>query len=176
MVVLVATIRALKYNGGVKKENLGIENISALQSGFVNLEKHIENIRKFNVPVLVAINHFNTDSDAEIEYVKNRCKDMNVEVAFSDVFSKGSEGGIELAEKLVMLTETQKSDFKPLYDVNLSIREKIEKIAKEIYGADGVSILPAAERAIKKIEELKMDKLPICIAKTQYSLSDDPTF
>ncbi|GAE90899.1 formate-tetrahydrofolate ligase [Acetivibrio straminisolvens JCM 21531] len=176
LVVLVATIRALKYNGGVKKENLGIENISALQSGFVNLEKHIENIRKFNVPVLVAINHFNTDSDAEIEYVKNRCKDMNVEVAFSDVFSKGSEGGIELAEKLVMLTETQKSDFKPLYDVNLSIREKIEKIAKEIYGADGVSILPAAERAIKKIEELKMDKLPICIAKTQYSLSDDPTF
>lgn len=175
LVVLVATIRALKYNGGVKKENLGIENISALQSGFVNLEKHIENIRKFNVPVLVAINHFNTDSDAEIEYVKNRCKDMNVEVAFSDVFSKGSEGGIELAEKLVMLTETQKSDFKPLYDVNLSIREKIEKIAKEIYGADGVSILPAAERAIKKIEELKMDKLPICIAKTQYSLSDDPT-
>jgi formate--tetrahydrofolate ligase len=175
LVVLVATIRALKYNGGVKKENLGIENISALQSGFVNLEKHIENIRKFNVPVLVAINHFNTDSDAEIEYVKNRCKDMNVEVAFSDVFSNGSKGGIELAEKLVMLTETQKSDFKPLYDVNLSIREKIEKIAKEIYGADGVSILPAAERAIKKIEELKMDKLPICIAKTQYSLSDDPT-
>ncbi|HOM02660.1 MAG TPA: formate--tetrahydrofolate ligase [Acetivibrio sp.] len=175
LVVLVATIRALKYNGGVKKENLGIENIEALQSGFVNLEKHIENIRKFNVPILVAINHFGTDTDAEIEYVKNRCKDMNVEVAFSDVFSKGSEGGIELAEKLVKLTETQKSDFKPLYDVNLSIREKIETIAKEIYGADGVNILPAAERAIKKIEELKMDKLPICIAKTQYSLSDDPT-
>lgn len=174
-VVLVATIRALKYNGGVKKENLGIENIEALKRGFVNLEKHIENIRKFNVPILVAINHFNTDSEAEIEYVKNRCKDMGVEVAFSDVFSKGSEGGIELAQKLVKLTETQKSDFKPVYDVNLSIREKIEVIAKEIYGADGVNILPSAEKAIKKIEDLKMDKLPICIAKTQYSLSDDPS-
>jgi len=174
-VVLVATIRALKYNGGVKKENLGIENIEALKRGFVNLEKHIENIRKFNVPILVAINHFNTDSEAEIEYVKNRCKDMGVEVAFSDVFSKGSEGGIELAQKLVKLTETQKSNFKPLYDVNLSIREKIEVIAKEIYGADGVNILPSAEKAIKKIEDLKMDKLPICIAKTQYSLSDDPS-
>ncbi|ODM27187.1 formate--tetrahydrofolate ligase [Clostridium sp. Bc-iso-3] len=174
-VVLVATIRALKYNGGVKKENLGIENIEALKRGFVNLEKHIENIRKFNVPILVAINHFNTDSEAEIEYVKNRCKDMGVEVAFSDVFSKASEGGIELAQKLVKLTETQKSNFKPLYDVNLSIREKIEVIAKEIYGADGVNILPSAEKAIKKIEDLKMDKLPICIAKTQYSLSDDPS-
>ncbi|ABN53601.1 MAG TPA: formate--tetrahydrofolate ligase [Hungateiclostridium thermocellum] len=175
LVVLVATIRALKYNGGVKKENLGIENLPALEKGFVNLEKHIENIRKFQVPLLVAINHFDTDSEAEIEYVKNRCKALNVEVAFSDVFSKGSEGGIELAEKVVKLTETQKSNFKPLYDVNLSIREKIEIIAREIYGADSVNILPAAERAIKKIEELKMDKLPICVAKTQYSLSDDPT-
>jgi len=175
LVVLVATIRALKYNGGVKKENLGIENLPALEKGFVNLEKHIENIRKFQVPLLVAINHFGTDSEAEIEYVKNRCKALNVEVAFSDVFSKGSEGGIELAEKVVKLTETQKSNFKPLYDVNLSIREKIEIIAREIYGADSVNILPAAERAIKKIEELKMDKLPICVAKTQYSLSDDPT-
>lgn len=174
-VVLVATIRALKYNGGVKKDDLSNPDVHALKLGFVNLEKHIENIKKFDVPVIVAINHFSTDSREEIEYVKNRCKNMNVEVAFSDVFLKGGEGGQELAEKLVKLTKNQKSNFKPLYDVNLSIKQKIEKIAKEIYGAKGVVYMPGAEKSIKRIEAIGMDKLPICMAKTQYSISDNPS-
>ncbi|HOQ36769.1 MAG TPA: formate--tetrahydrofolate ligase [Acetivibrio sp.] len=174
-VVLVATIRALKYNGGVKKEMLAIPDLNALEKGFVNLEKHIENIRKFKVPVIVAINHFSTDSDEETNFIKKKCESLNVEVAFSDVFSKGGEGGRELAEKLVKLIENQKTDFRYLYDTNLSINQKIEIIAKEIYGARGVVYLPAAEKAIKKIESLNMDKLPICMAKTQYSLSDNPS-
>lgn len=173
-VVLVATIRALKYNGGVKKEFLKQEDIEALRKGFVNLEKHIENLRKFGVPVIVAINHFDTDTPNEIEYLKSRCKDMNVEVAFSQVFSKGGEGGVELAEKLVNILDTTTSKFKPLYDLELSIKEKVETIAREIYGAKGVVYNSAAEKAIKKIEEMGMDKLPICMAKTQYSLSDNP--
>jgi len=174
-VVLVATIRALKYNGGVKKEMLAITDLNALEKGFVNLEKHIENIRKFKVPVIVAINHFSTDSDEETNFIKKKCESLNVEVAFSDVFSKGGEGGRELAEKLVKLIENQKTDFRYLYDTNLSINQKIEIIAKEIYGARGVVYLPTAEKAIKKIESLNMDKLPICMAKTQYSLSDNPS-
>ena len=173
-VVLVATIRALKYNGGVKKEDLVSENLHALKSGFVNLEKHIDNIKKFGVPVIVAINHFSSDTHEEVEYVKTRCKNMNVEVAFSEVFSKGGAGGQELAEKLVKLTNTTSSNFKPIYDVNLPIKEKIETIAKEIYGAKSVVYSPQVDKTIKKIENMGLDKMPICMAKTQYSLSDNP--
>ncbi len=173
-VILVATIRALKYNGGVKKEDLGTENIDALKSGFVNLEKHIENLKKFGVPVIVAINHFGTDTAKEVEYVKSKCNDINVEVAFSQVFANGGAGGQELAEKLIKLIDSTSSDFKPLYDVNLPIKEKIETIAREIYGAKGVVYSPDADKTIKKIEGMGLDKLPICMAKTQYSLSDNP--
>ncbi|MCX8128948.1 MAG: formate--tetrahydrofolate ligase [Clostridia bacterium] len=172
-VVLVATIRALKYNGGLKKEDLKKENLDALKKGFVNLEKHVENLRKFGVPLVVAINHFDTDSEEEVEYIKSRCNSMNVEVAFSQVFAKGGNGGMELAEKLVNIIDTTASDFKPLYDVNLSIREKIEIITREIYGGRGVVLTASAEKAIRKIEEMGMDKLPVCMAKTQYSLSDN---
>lgn len=174
-VVLVATIRALKYNGGVRKDELKNENLHALKKGFVNLEKHVENLKKFGVPVIVAINHFDTDTHEEIEYVKTRCKNMNVEVAFSQVFSKGGEGGIELAEKLVKLINHQPSNFKPIYRLEASIKEKIETIAKEIYGAKGVVYTGSADKSIKKIEELGLDKLAICMAKTQYSLSDNPS-
>ena len=173
-VVLVATIRALKYNGGVKKENLKVEDVHSLKKGFVNLEKHIENLKKFGVPVIVAINHFDTDSHEEIEYIKTRCKNMNVEVAFSEVFSKGGEGGIELAEKLIKLIKSTPSDFKPLYDEKLPIKQKIDIIAKEIYGAKSVVYTGAADKSIKRLEEMDMDSLPICMAKTQYSLSDNP--
>jgi len=173
--VLVATIRALKYNGGVKKENLGVENLDALKKGFSNLEKHVENIQKFGVPLLVVINRFETDSQDEIEYVRGRCKNLNVQVAFSEVYAKGGEGGIEAAEKLVHLLNTNKSCFRPLYDVNLPIKQKIETICKEIYGAQGVVYTSAADKAIKKIEEMGLDKFPVCMAKTQYSLSDDPS-
>lgn len=174
-VVLVATIRALKYNGGVKKDALSLENLSALKTGFVNLEKHVENLKKFGVPVIVAINNFHTDTEEEIAYVKSRCSELDVEVAFSQVFARGGDGGVELAEKLVKLIDTQKSRFKPLYSLELPIKEKIEVIAREIYGAKGVVYTPAANRSIKRIEEMEMDKLPICMAKTQYSLSDNPS-
>lgn len=174
-VVLVATIRALKYNGGVKKENLSEENVEALSRGFVNLEKHIENLKKFGVPVVVAINHFYTDTEREVEFVKSSCSKLGVAVAFSQVFAKGGEGGVELAEKLVNILETTQSNFKPLYDVELPIKAKIETIAREIYGAKGVTYSGSADKAIKKIEEMGMDKLPICMAKTQYSLSDNAT-
>lgn len=173
-VVLVATIRALKYNGGVKKDELKQENVHALKKGFVNLEKHVENLRKFGVPVIVAINHFDTDTHEEVEYIKNRCKNMGVEVAFSQVFAKGGDGGIELAEKLIRMIKTTPSNFNPLYDVNQPIKQKIETIAREIYGAKGVVYSGSAEKSIRKIEDMSMDKLPICMAKTQYSLSDDP--
>ena len=174
-VVLVATIRALKYNGGVKKEDLKKEDLHSLKKGFVNLEKHIENIKKFGVPVIVAINHFDTDTHDEVEYVRSRCSHMNIEVAFSQVFAHGGEGGVELAEKLVHMIRTTPSNFKPLYDINLPVKKKIETIAKEIYGAASVSYTPAADKSIKKIEEMELDKLPICMAKTQYSLSDNPS-
>jgi len=172
--VLVATIRALKYNGGAGKDNLAQEDLKALEKGFPNLEKHVENLRKYGVPVLVAINHFGTDTEAEIEYVRNRCKDIDADVAFSDVFARGGEGGRELAEKLVHLTDTVPSRFKALYDVKLPIKEKIETIAREIYGARGVVYSPAADKMIKKLEELGLSDLPVCMAKTQYSLSDNP--
>lgn len=173
-VVLVATIRALKYNGGVKKENLKQEDLYALKKGIVNLEKHVENLHKFGVPVIVAINSFDTDTSEEIEYVKSRCKSINVEAAFSKVFAAGGKGGEELAEKLIHLINDTPSDFKLLYNVNAPVKEKIETIAREIYGARNVTYSPAADKSIKKIEEMKLDTYPICIAKTQYSLSDNP--
>lgn len=173
-VVLVATIRALKYNGGVKKDNLKIENLEALKSGMVNLEKHVENLKKFGVPVLVAINSFDTDTDAEIDMVKSKCAQMNVEAAFSEVFSKGGDGGIELAQKLVDLIDKEPSNFKPLYDEKLPVKQKIEIIAREIYGAGSVKYSTSAEKSIKKIEDMGKSELPICMAKTQYSLSDNP--
>ena len=172
--VLVATIRALKYNGGVAKADLTKENVEALKKGIVNLGVHIENLRKFGVPVVVAINHFYTDTDAEIAIVREFCEKMGAKVAFSDVFLKGGEGGIELANAVVETIETTKSDYKPLYDEKLTIKEKLDIIAKEIYRADGVTYTAKADKAIKEIESLGLDRVPVCVAKKQYSLSDDP--
>lgn len=173
-VVLVATIRALKYNGGVAKADLTTENVEALNKGIVNLGVHIDNMRKYGVPVVVAINHFYTDSEAEIAVVRKYCEDKGAKVAFSDVFLKGGEGAIELANAVIDTIENEKSDFKPLYDEKLPIKEKLDIIAKNIYGADGVTYTAKAEKAIKEIESLGLDRVPICCAKTQYSLSDDP--
>ena len=173
--VIVATVRALKYNGGVKKDELGTENLDALAKGFENLEKHIENINKFGVPAVVAINNFPTDTQAEVDYVLNRCKELGAEAVLSEVWAKGGEGGIELAKAVVKVCETKESNFNPIYDVEDSIKTKIEKIAKEVYGADGVDFTKACEKTIANIEKLGLDKKPICMAKTQYSLSDDPT-
>ncbi len=172
--ILVATVRALRYNGGVPRENLAQENLDALERGFPNLEKHIENLRKFGVPVLVAINQFSSDSQTELEYIRKRCSDMGIPTAFAQVYAKGGEGGIELAEKLLDLLDTVPSQFRFLYDVKAPVKEKIETIAREIYGASGVTYSPSADRMIKKLSEIGMDDLPICIAKTQYSLSDNP--
>jgi len=172
--VLVTTVRALKYNGGVQREKLAAENLEALKRGFPNLEKHVENLRKFGVPVLVAINLFDTDTPAELEYIRKRCEDLNVETAISQVYTKGGEGGRELAEKLLSLLDTVPSRFRLLYDVKAPVKEKIETIAKEIYGARGVTYSSAADKTIKKLTELKLDDLPVCMAKTQYSLSDNP--
>ena len=172
--VLVATIRALKYNGGVAKPDLTKENVEALEKGIVNLGVHIENLRKFGVPVVVAINHFYTDTDAEIAVVKDYCEKHGAKVAFSDVFLKGGEGGIELANAVVETIESTKSEYKPLYDEKLTVREKLDIIAKEIYRADGVNFAPKAAKALKEIEDLGLDRVPVCVAKTQYSLSDDP--
>lgn len=174
-VVIVATVRALKMHGGLKKDELGTEDLDALAKGFTNLEKHIENVKKFGVPLVVAINNFPTDTDKEIEFIQKRCEEMGVEVSRSEVWAKGGEGGIDLAEKLVKLIDSQKSNFKPLYDENMSIKEKISTIAKEIYGANGVIFDKKAETNIKQLEKLGLDKMPICMAKTQYSFSDDPT-
>ncbi len=172
--VLVATIRALKYNGGVPKAELTVENTEALKKGIVNLKTHIENIRKFGVPVVVAINRFYTDTDAEIAVIKDFCKEMGVEVSLAEVFAKGGEGGKDLAEKVCAVIDRGQADFKTLYDEKLPIKEKIETIAREIYRADGVQYTSQAEKAIKEIEGLGFDKIPVCVAKTQYSLSDDP--
>ncbi|NLY85532.1 MAG: formate--tetrahydrofolate ligase [Tissierellia bacterium] len=172
--VIVATVRALKYNGGVKKDELGKENLDALAKGFENLEKHIENVNKFGVPAVVAINKFPTDTEAELNYVLERCKALGAEAVLSEVWAKGGEGGIELAEAVVRVCETKESNFAPLYDVEEPIKDKIEKIAKEIYGADGVEYTKACEKQIAELEKLGLDKMPICMAKTQYSLSDDP--
>ena len=174
-VVLVATVRALKYNGGVAKAQLSEENLEALKKGIVNLEKHIENLHKFGVPVVVTLNSFVTDTEAEINYVKQFCEERGCEFAISQVWEKGGEGGIALAEKVLNTLETKKSNFKVLYPETLSLKEKIETIAKEIYGAGSVSFAPAAAKQLKKLEELGFGSFPVCMAKNQYSLSDDPT-
>lgn len=172
-VVLVATIRALKYNGGVPKDELSSENLDALKAGIVNLEKHIENLHKFGVPVVVTLNSFVTDTKAETDFVEQFCKERGCEFALSEVWEKGGEGGIDLANKVLETIEHKESNFKVLYDDSLSLKEKIETVAKEIYGADGVTFSPAAERELKRITDLGMGDFPVCMAKTQYSLSDD---
>ncbi len=173
-VVLVATVRALKYNGGVPKTELAGENLDALKKGIVNLEKHIENLQKYKVPVIVTLNRFMTDSDAELAFVKEFCEARGCTFALSEVWEKGGEGGIELANCILDTLENKKSDFHVLYEDEVSLTEKIEKVAKEIYGAASVTYDPAALKAIKKLEELGFAKVPVCLAKNQYSLSDDP--
>ena len=174
-VVMVATVRALKMNGGVAKDNLAEENLDALRAGSSNLIRHIENVAKFGVPSVVAINRFPTDTEAELELLDKICEEYGVKVVLSEVFAKGAEGGMDLAEEVIRICEEGKADFKPLYDLDLSIEEKMEKIAKEIYRADGVDFTPAAKKQIKELTKLGYDKLPICVAKTQYSFSDDAT-
>ena len=174
-VVIVATARALKYNGGVPKDDLNQENIDALKAGIVNLEKHIENVQKFGVPCVVTLNQFITDTEAELDYIKEFCESKGCEFALAKVWEKGGEGGIELAEKVIHTIETKESKFTPLYDNGLTIKEKIETVAKEIYGANGVTYDTAANNAIKKLEELGFGNMPVCMAKNQYSLSDDAT-
>ncbi len=174
-VVLVATIRALKYNGGVAKADLAVENLDALKKGICNLEKHIENLQKYHVPIVVTLNSFVTDTQAEYEFVKNFCEERGCEFALSEVWEKGAEGGVALANKVLKTLEEKQSDFAPLYPDELPLTEKIETIAKEIYGADGVTYAPAAAKTLKKLTDLGFGNLPVCIAKTQYSLSDDQT-
>jgi len=173
-VVLVATVRALKYNGGAARTELSQENLDALRKGIANLEKHIENLQKFGVPVVVALNRFITDTGAEIEYVRQFCEERNCEFSLCEVWEKGGEGGIDLAEKLLKTMREKKSQYKPLYDTELPIKVKIETIAREIYGADKVTYDPAADAAIRRLEELGYGNLPVCMAKNQYSLSDNP--
>ncbi len=173
-VVLVATIRALKYNGGVKKEDLSEENLDALKKGVVNLEKHIENLQKYKVPIVVTLNSFVTDSEAETEFVRSFCEERGCEFALSEVWEKGGEGGIELANKVLDVLENKTSEFTTLYPDNMSLKDKIETVAREIYGADGVDYAPAALKSLEKLEDLGMGNCPVCMAKTQYSLSDDP--
>jgi formate--tetrahydrofolate ligase len=174
-VVLVATIRALKYNGGVAKDDLNKENLAALEKGIANLEKHIENLHKYGVPVVVTLNAFVTDTDAEIGFVRKFCNDRNCEFALSEVWEKGGAGGIELANAVLNTLETNESNFAPIYDLDLSLKEKITKIATEIYGAKDVVFASSAMKQIERLERFGFDKLPICMAKNQYSLSDDPT-
>ena len=174
-VVIVATVRALKMHGGVAKKDLGEENLEALRKGIENLEKHIENIHKYHLPSVVAINAFPTDTEAELQLLKDICLQKGVDVAISEVWAKGADGGIELAEKLLDVLDTQTADFEPLYDLDLSIEEKIKVIAREIYGANDVTFTKKVINKMKKYEAQGLGKLPICIAKTQYSLSDDPT-
>lgn len=171
--VIVATVRALKMNGGVSKEDLNSENLEALAKGIVNLEKHIENIGKFGVPAVVAINRFPSDTDAELEFVAQRCRELGAEFALSEVFTKGGEGGIDLAKAVLNIVDNQESNFKVLYDLDQSIENKIIKIAQEIYGADGVNFTKEAQKEIKKYTDLGYGNLPVCMAKTQYSLTDD---
>ncbi len=173
-VVLVATIRALKYNGNVAKSDLSKPNVAALEKGISNLGKHIENIQKYQVPVVVAINAFATDTQEEIEFVKNYCKEHGVEVFLANVWAKGGEGAVDLANYLIELTKEKESNFQPLYDNTLTLKEKIEKVATKIYGADGVHLGAGVENKISKLESLGYGSLPVCMAKTQYSLSDDP--
>lgn len=172
--VLVATIRALKYNGGIPKTDLGLENLDALEKGIVNLEKHIENLQKYDVPVVVALNAFVTDSEAEIDYVRKFCESRQCEFALSEVWEKGGEGGIALAEKVLKTLESKESRFHVLYEDDLPLEEKMRTVAMEIYGAGSVSFSAAARRQIRKLTELGFGRLPVCMAKNQYSLSDDP--
>ena len=172
-VVLVATVRALKYNGGVPKDQLGEENLEALKKGIVNLEKHIENIQKYQVPVVVTLNSFLTDTEAEYEFIRNFCHERGCEFALSEVWAKGGDGGQELAQKVIQTLETKESHFQMLYEDELPLKDKIETIAKEIYGAGSVSYSAAAKKALKKITDMGFGNLPVCMAKTQYSLSDD---
>ena len=173
-VVLVATVRALKYNGGVAKADLNTEDLEALRRGIVNLEKHIENIQKYKVPVIVTLNAFVSDTQAEIEFVKSFCEDRDCDFALSEVWEKGGEGGIELSKAVLNALETKESHFAPLYEDDCPIIEKIRCVAKEIYGAADVVFAPAALKQIEKLEDLGFGMLPVCMAKTQYSLSDDP--
>ncbi len=173
-VVLVATVRALKYNGGVAKADLSEENLDALKKGIVNLEKHIENLQKYQVPVIVTLNAFVTDTEAEVSYIEQFCKERGCDFALSEVWAKGGEGGIALAEKVLDALANKESNFRVLYENELSLKDKIETIAKEIYGARAVSYSGAALKELKRIEDLGMGDFPVCMAKTQYSLSDDP--
>ncbi len=172
--VIVATIRALKHHGGATKENYDKEDLVALEKGFANLEKHIENIKKFGLPAIVSINRFPSDTENEIKFIEERLAKMGVECSLTEVFAKGGDGALDLAEKVIKVCDEGKANFKPLYDVNLSIKEKLEIIAKEVYGADGVEFTVPAMKNIKNLEKLGLDKMPICVAKTQYSLSDNP--
>ena len=174
-VVLVATVRAFKYNGGVAKADLGEENLEALKKGIVNLEKHIENLQKYGVPVVVTLNSFVTDTKAETDYIEQFCRERDCEFALAKVWENGGKGGVELAEKVLKTLETKESHFKPLYADDLSLEEKIETIAKEIYGADGVTYASAAAKELKRVADMGMSDFPVCMAKTQYSLSDDQT-
>ena len=174
-VVLVATIRALKYNGGVAKADLNQENLEALAKGIVNLEKHIENLQKYGVPVVVTLNAFVSDTREEVDFVQKFCEDRNCEFALAEVWAKGGEGGVALAEKVLKTLETKESRFKVLYEDEMPLKEKIETVAKEIYGANGVSFAPAALKQLERLEALGFGSLPVCMAKNQYSLSDDPT-
>ena len=171
--MLVATVRALKYNGGVAKADLGAENLEALKKGIVNLEKHIENIQKYGVPVVVTLNSFTTDTQAEYSYIKRFCEEKGCEFALSEVWAKGGEGGEALAKKVLETLENKESHYKPLYADDMSLEDKIATVAREIYGADGVTYVPAAKKALQKIENMGFGNLPVCMAKTQYSLSDD---
>ena len=174
-IVLVATIRALKYNGGIPKTDLATENLDALAKGIVNLEKHIENLQKYKVPVVVTLNSFVTDTEAETEFVRKFCEERNCDFALSEVWEKGGEGGIALAEAILNTLETKESHFEPIYGDDLSLKEKIETVAREIYGADGVNYSDSANKQLAKLESLGFGNLPVCIAKTQYSLSDNPS-
>lgn len=173
-VVIVATVRALKYNGGVAKDKLGEENMDALKAGIVNLDKHIENMQKFGIPVVVTLNAFITDTQEEYEFIKKHCEDAGCEFALAKVWEKGGEGGLELAEKVIESIENKKAEYKPIYEDSDSLKEKIEKVAKEIYGADGVTYDDAATKELQHIEQMGFGNFPVCIAKTQYSLSDNP--
>ena len=174
-VVLVATVRALKYNGGVEKQALNEENLEALKAGIVNLEKHIENLQLYGVPVVVTLNAFATDTDKEVDYVRAFCEERDCAFAISEVWEKGGAGGIALAEKVLETLENKESHFKLLYENDLPIREKIETVAKKIYGAQNIVFAPSAIKQIERLESLGFGRLPVCMAKNQYSLSDDPT-
>ena len=174
-VVLVATVRALKYNGGVPKDQLSEENLEALKKGICNLEKHIENLQKYGVPVVVTLNSFLTDTEREYQFIRDFCEERGCEFALSEVWAKGGEGGVALAEKVLKTLETKESHYCPIYPLDMKLEDKIDTIAREIYGADKVTYSPAAKKTLQNLAGLGFGGLPVCMAKTQYSLSDDPT-